>query len=57
MKIYLVNDLRKFGKTIAIFSDVEVAKEFREATREKLVYEIEERTLYHEQPPEKGYNK
>lgn len=58
MKIYLVVDTHNApGRVLAVFANEEDAVAFVESARLWEVAEINERTLFHGQPPRKGYNR
>lgn len=58
MKVYLVVDIHNApGRVLAVFANEEDAVAFVESARLWEVAEINERTLFHGQPPRKGYNR
>ena len=58
MKVYLVVDTHNApGRVLAVFANEEDAVAFVESARLWEVAEIDERTLFHGQPPRKGYNR
>lgn len=61
MKIYLVQDcLNSPGKIYAIFNDEESAKDFAsliESDEDGVSCTVVPRTLFHGQPPNRGFNR
>ena len=58
MKVYLVVDTHNApGRVLAVFANEEDAVAFVESARLWEVADINERTLFHGQPPRKGYNR
>ena len=58
MKVYLVVDINNAPeRVLAVFANEEDAVAFVESARLWDVAEVYERTLFHGQPPRKGYNR